>query len=82
MNITEYVKGIKLCPQCGGLLVFRQYSEQYEEFDVAPDTGEISEEEFDSVTLGESDWLIYCKGKGGEGCGWEVRAGEAAAEGR
>src|SRR5262245_7436635 len=73
MNSTEFIEGVKFCPKCSGLLVFRQYSDEYEDSDVDPKTGEIADEPFDTGNIGESGWLIYCKGKGsGSGCGWEI----------
>lgn len=72
MDISEFLEDIKFCPKCQGLLVVRKYSDEYEDFDINPKTGEIAEQPWDTGNMGESGWLVYCKGKGsGSGCGWE-----------
>jgi hypothetical protein len=76
MNSTEFIEGVKFCPKCKGLLVFRQFSDQFEQYDVDPKTGEIAEEPFYTSSLGESGWVIYCQGKGSGGCGWEANSDE------
>jgi hypothetical protein len=66
---------IKVCPDCGGKIVIRRYTEFYEDHEIDPETVQESETSCEDGEVGGDDWMLYCTG-----CGWELYGEDAEEE--